>query len=64
MLQIKGAIENIWLANMQLPNYIVSTFNHIPALIVLATHIKSVKYSGLVSFGHSLDLFVYHARAK
>jgi len=32
------------------------SFNHIPPLIFYDAHVKSVKHTGLVSFGHYLDL--------
>jgi len=33
-------------------------YNHILPVIFEEAHVKSVKYMGLVSFGHSLDLFI------
>jgi len=41
---------------LDLANHIC--FNHISPLILWDEHVKSVKHTGLVTFGHSLDLFV------
>jgi len=38
------------------------SFNHIPLLIFYDAHVNSTKYTGLVSFCHSLDLFVFACR--